>query len=227
MKKSVVILGTTQFSKRVYHTIIDEGIYDVAGFCVEQAYITEPTFCDLPVLDVKELCNSLIINELSFKWGGVINTIGYKQMNRIRERLTKKYGDKLPFISYISKYAHVDTSATIGDGTLIMPYVYIGSNCNIGKGVIIDVGATLPHDIFVGNYSFVACHVVCGGNINMGRNCFIGLNATIKNGVKIADYTFVGAACYITKDTESESVYIQHATPKSLGIIASQIIERV
>lgn len=227
MKRSVVILGTTQFSKRVYHTIIDEGIYDVVGFCVEQAYIAEPTFCDLPVWDIEMLHKNPVIKELSIQWAGVINTIGYKQMNRIRERLTTKFGNKLLFISYISKYAHVDASAIIGDGTLIMPNVYVGFNCNIGKGVIIDVGATLPHDIYVGDYSFFACYVVCGGNVNVGKNCFIGLNATIKNSVIIADYTFVGAACYITKDTEQESVYVQQTTPKLLGITASQIIERV
>lgn len=226
MKKSVFILGTSLFSRQVFQAIVNEKAYCVKGFCLEKKYVNETVFCGLPVYAIEDLQDVVMINNLS-KGYRIINTIGYSQMNKVRENLAKKYQEKIQFVSFISKYSYVDSSSVIGNGVVILPNVYVGPNCQIGKGTLIHIGSVVSHDITIGCFSFLSCCVTIGGDVQIGNNCFIGLNSTIRNGITIADKTFIGAACYIAHDTKENSVYVQKPTMCKEGITADEIIERV
>lgn len=222
----IFILGINQAARKLYNIIQSEGIFEVIGFCAEKKYIQESEFLGLPVVSLEELPHYITKENIS-DYKGVLNTIGYSQMNAARQRIFIQYEDQISFVSYVSSRAMVDPGVSIGKGAIIFPTVYIGPNCKIGAGVIITVGTSLTHDVEVGQYTYMSSEVVCGGNVKIGNNCFIGLNSTIRNGITIADKTFVGAACYIAHDTEKNSVYVQKPTMCKEGITADEIIERV
>lgn len=222
----IFILGINQTARKLYNIIQSEGIFDVIGFCAEKKYVQEPEYLGLPVVSLEELPNYIIKANISH-YRGVLNTIGYSQMNAARQRIFTQYENQISFVSYVSSRAIVDPSASISNGSIIFPTVYIGPNCKIGSGVIITVGTSLTHDVEVGQYTYMSSEVVCGGNVKIGNNCFIGLNSTIRNGISIADKTFVGAACYIAHDTEENSVYVQPPTICRTDLTSMQVIERV
>ena len=127
-------------------------------------------------------------------------------------------------------------SEEIGEGTKLWHFVHVrekarmGKNCNIGKGVYIDLeveigdnvkienfvsvykGVTIENDVFIGhavtftNDSYPRAFI--WGEDRMGytmvrRGASIGANATIICGVTIGEYAMVGAGSVVTKDVPS------------------------
>ena len=145
---------------------------------------------------------------------GIINTVGYTNMNSIRERIycqCKEKGYKVE--SYVSPNAVIYANEKdIGEGNLILPSAFVGHNIKIGNNNIIFSGVNLTHEIKIGNNNFFAAGSTIGGYVTIKNNCFLGLNSIIKNRVELEDRTLVGAGAYISHSTEKNSVYVP---PKS------------
>ena len=148
---------------------------------------------------------SVIESDNSIK---ILNTVGYSNMNKIRERLHNeclKLGYEM--VNYISARA-ICMSKEIGTGNIILPGSYIGTDVSIGDNNVIYAAAVLTHDIVVGNNNFIASNVTIGGNVTIGSNCFIGMGAIIKNRIQVADLTLVGAGTYVYNSTHIEDVIV-------------------
>lgn len=69
----------------------------------------------------------------------------------------------------------------LGSGNLLLPYVHIGHDCQVGS-----------FNIFV-NHTALAGHVVCGDYVNLGGHTLVAPFC------KIHDYVHTAAACKVTK----------------------------
>lgn len=208
--KELIIIGTTAFSEIVCRSIEQDGLAKIIAFAVEKDFCKDSTFCDRQVVCFEDLSTLYDMSSVL-----VLNTIGYAQMNEIRQRISiqcEKFGYN-PF-TYISPRAMVDVSAAIGVGSIVLPYVEIGAMVSIGKCCIMSYGACITHHVSIGDYCFVSSGVVIGGCSTISNNCFIGINATIVNDLSLAKYTFVGATCYIAKNTEEYSAYVKESSKK-------------
>ena len=77
---------------------------------------------------------------------------------------------------------------------------FVSINCSIGRCVKINVGATVMHDVIIGDYVTVAPRAVILGRAKIGKNVFIGANATILPDVEIGDNSIIGAGAVVTKN---------------------------
>jgi acetyltransferase-like isoleucine patch superfamily enzyme len=133
---------------------------------------------------------------------------------------------------YIHPTAIVESEA-IGDGTKIWHFAHvrqgskIGSNCNIGKSVYIDIdaeigdnvkiqnfvsvykGVTIEDDVFVGpsatftNDLYPRAFIWDESHVSATRICrgaSIGANATIVCGITVGEYAMIGAGSVVAKD---------------------------
>lgn len=207
--RKIILFGTGPLAKQIFNVIKNDTRYEIYGFCVEEKYLQDSLFCGLPVYPFEYLQDFYDKKAIS-----VIVCIGYKKMNKIRENILYKcIGGRYDVISYISPNASVN-SHNMGIGNIILDNVYIGYDCKIGDGNIFYPFSILAHDDVVGNYNFFSISASIAGNVQVGDFCFLGNNSTTKDGIKIADGTLVGAASYISKNTESWSVYAPVRTIK-------------
>lgn len=207
----LIILGTTMYSATTRKILEKEGVR-VLGYSTYRDYIQENEYDGLPVYPFEELDFIFGVGEFM-----VINTIGYSNMNKIREKVyydTKKKGYKL--YTFISKSALVYTD-DIGEGSLIMPNAYIGPYVKLGACCVVNPGTQLSHHITMGNFNFIGRGVIVGGDVEICNNCFIGLHSTIKNKVRISNFTIVGSGSNVIKSTEENCVYVGNPARKVEG----------
>ncbi len=103
--------------------------------------------------------------------------------------------------STISPFAHIGHFENqIAPGANIMTAVVITNSVTIGKGVLLNITATVGHDCIIGNFVEVCPAVNISGNVTIGDYSFVGTNATILPGVSIGKNCVVGAGAVVTKD---------------------------
>lgn len=130
---------------------------------------------------------------------GVIAAVGAPGMK-------KKLIDEWPgeiFTSSVSEYAILDTSAEVGEGSIIGHGAIITTNVEIGRHVLVNIGTTVSHNVKIGNFSTVSPGVRIGGNVTIGEGTFVGIGAIISNGVNIAEGSVIGAGTVVLNDVET------------------------
>lgn len=221
--KHIIVFGATEITSWLIHSLTYEKQVNIVAVTVEKEYIVSSHFCGIKVVPFENL--DLLFDMTICQ---ILITIGYNQMNNVRQRIYNQCKEKKYMIyTYISKRAIVDSIDNIGEGSIVMPGAFVGPNVSLGLCNIVNVGACISHSITIGDFNFIAGNVVFGGNVEMENNCFIGINTTIINGVHIASYTFVGASALINHNTEEYGVYTAIPTIKKEGKSSLDIIKKV
>ena len=210
----IIINGTTKFSTMVAQLVEMEGLANVVAFTTAKRYITAETLGDKNVVPFEELSN-LFDNKTIH----ILNTIGYSNMNTIRERVNFEIEEAgFTLFSYISKRAFVTTAISQYSslGCIIMPNVFIGPDVQIGKSTVVYSNCSLTHDIVIEDNVFLGSGCVVGGNVRIGRNSFIGMNSTIKNRISLAPFSLVGCGSNVLMSVEEERRVIVGNPAKAL-----------
>lgn len=203
-EKKLLIFGNSKCASWVKDYFQERSEYEVESFVVDEQYISDNTFCELPVT-AAEICSVLYPPNEYFAFVAV----GYKDMNRLREekmRWMRQQGYSL--VSYIDPSCSCMASVDIGENCFVMENAVLQPRVRISDGVFIGSGVCIGHDVQIGECSYAALGSVVSGDVIIGRNSFIGANATISNNITLADYTLVGAGAYITKNTAKYGVYL-------------------
>ena len=200
--ENIVIYGETEFAERIFYYIKFENAANVLAFTNARNYKEKECIQGIPVIAFEDL--NEVFAGIEFK---ILIAIGYTQMNNIREKIYKECKDSsYDIATYISKTA-ILYSQSIEEGCIVMPNVYVGPNCKIGKCNIIASSCCLSHDNEIGDFNFISSNVVFGGHSKVCNNCFIGLNCTIRDGIIVEDYSLIGSASNLLKSTEKHGVY--------------------
>ena len=201
--ENIVIYGETEFAERIFSYIKFANAANVIAFTNARNFKEKQEIQGIPVIDFEELNNKF--EDIDFK---VLIAIGYAQMNNIRKKIYQECKEAGHHIAtYVSKSA-IMYSQNIEEGCIIMPNVYVGPNCKIGKCNIIASSCCLSHDNCLGDFNFISSSVTFGGHSSVENHCFIGLNCTIRDGITINDSTLIGSASNVLKSTNQNSVYV-------------------
>ncbi|MFA5299945.1 MAG: DapH/DapD/GlmU-related protein [Lutibacter sp.] len=98
------------------------------------------------------------------------------------------------------------SSAEIGEGTIIQQQAGPGPNCRIGKCVLLQGHVVMGHDVEIGDYSTISSLVFIGGDTKIGLNTYIAPGALIRNGIVIGDNCIIGMGSVVTKSIPDNSV---------------------
>ena len=123
-----------------------------------------------------------------------------------RQNVLKKLENiQCNIVSLIHPKAVVSRRVEIKMGTVVMA---INSDTKIGKGCIVNTGASVDHDGIIDDFVHISVGAHVAGNVHIGLKTWIGAGAIVLNNLSICDNCIVGAGAVVIKDLEEEGTYI-------------------
>ncbi|MCE1253447.1 MAG: acetyltransferase [Anaerolineae bacterium] len=96
--------------------------------------------------------------------------------------------------------AWVEDSAALEGGVQLLAHTYVGSECRVGFGSVLNVGVCLSHDVKTGKVNNFSPGAMLGGNVTLGDYTQVGMNATINLGVNVGSRVRIGNGATIKAD---------------------------
>lgn len=201
----VILFGIGKIAEVAhYYLTHDTTNINIVAFTVENKYIPSETVkYGLPIVSFENLETIYSPNEYK-----LFAPCSGTNLNKFREKIYNLGKQKgYDFYSYISSKANVYT-ANIGDNCFILedntiqPYTTIGNNCVLWSG------NHIGHHSIIEDHVFITSHVVISGMCKIKNYCYLGVNSSLKDNIELEEGTVVGMSASITKNTESNSVYI-------------------
>lgn len=211
MKKRLVIFGSGDIAQLAHFYFGTDSDYEVVCFAVDAAYITEPTFCGLPVVAFENIAEHYGPEDHD-----LFVALSYSRLNEVRkEKYLAAKAMGYHMTSFISSQATVLNDGRIGENCFIFEDNTIQPFVTIGNNVTLWSGNHIGHHSTIKDYCFIASHVVVSGGVEIGEQCFIGVNATLRDHIKIGDKCVLGAGTLLLADAAPEGLYIGTATERA------------
>jgi sugar O-acyltransferase (sialic acid O-acetyltransferase NeuD family) len=197
MTQSLIILGTGGNALDILDVI--EAINDrtptwtVAGF-LDDARANGGEYLGLPILGW--LDDAAHLPGHSF-----VNAIGSHKSFRSREALMTRTGvTEDRFATLVHPSSSVSSRARIGRGSVVNFGASVGGGVVAGVHVILGTGCIVGHDTEVGDYTVVAPGAVVSGGVRLGRGCYLGASAVVRQHVQVGERALIGMGSVVLRD---------------------------
>lgn len=211
MTRKLVIFGAGDIAQLAHYYFSNDSEYQVVAFTVDEAYLKDREFCNLPVVAFEKVADQYPpADHVLFV------ALSYAKLNEVRkEKFEAGLALGYDLASYISSKATVLNGRSFGRNCFILEDNTIQPFSHIGDNVTLWSGNHIGHHSNIGSHSFISSHVVVSGGVRIGEHCFIGVNATLRDHVVVGRKCIIGAGAVILADTEAEGVYVVEATERS------------
>ncbi|OPX43567.1 putative acetyltransferase EpsM [Ruminiclostridium hungatei] len=108
----------------------------------------------------------------------------------------------------IDPTVRVDESVQVGEGSIICYNSIITVDINIGKGVLLNTGASVGHDASIGDYCTMFTNSMAAGNTLLEEGCEIGSGAFILQGIKVCSGTVVAPVSSVLNNITETGTYV-------------------
>ena len=203
LASKVIIFGVLDTAELAHWYLENDSPYTVAAFTINKEYIKEDTFKGLPVVSFEELEQHYPPSEyrLFAPMTGV-------KMNTLRKKIYEEGKAKgYDFISYVSSKATVCDNE-IGENCFILEDNTLQPFTKIGNNVVMWSGNHIGHHGIIEDHVFFTSHVVLSGHCHVKERAWFGVNSTIRDYTTIGEGSLIGMGALITKNTESNGLYI-------------------
>ncbi|ARK32456.1 acetyltransferase [Halalkalibacter krulwichiae] len=129
--------------------------------------------------------------------------------NAIRKKLQESLelkGASIPKL--IHPNSVIGEQVEVESGTVIMAGVVINCCTKIGKGCIINTGATIDHDNLIEDFVHLSPGVHLAGTVKVGKGTWLGIGSVVSNNVNITCRCIVGAGAVVVKDINQTGTYV-------------------
>ena len=199
----VIIFGNSDSAELAYYYLTNDSNYEVVAFTVNQEYLTEDTFHNLPVVPFENLESIYFPSEYLF----FAPMTGVK-MNTVRKNIYEEGKKKgYEYISYVSSKATV-CGNTIGENCFILEDNTLQPFTSIGNNVVMWSGNHIGHHGKIEDHVFFTSHIVLSGHCHVKERAWLGVNATIRDGVTIGEGSLIAMGSLITKNADDNGFYM-------------------
>jgi sugar O-acyltransferase (sialic acid O-acetyltransferase NeuD family) len=207
----VVIYGGGGLSKMIIETVRVLGTFQIVGIIDDNMEKgTDVIGCSViggagALSKLKKEGIHMAVNSI----GGIGN---YKTRLDAFHRLAKA-GFVCPAI--VHPTAHIDPSARLEAGVLVLAQSYVSGNAVIGMGSLINNSVVVSHDCVLGVCTNLSPGALIAGDVIIEDFTQLGMNATVNIGVKIGKECQIGNGATIKKDVPAGTrVYAGAIWPK-------------
>jgi sugar O-acyltransferase (sialic acid O-acetyltransferase NeuD family) len=207
MSKKYVVIGVGAFLSDIFDLI------HAQDGTVEKIYQNFPEVAKPRVLSAAqrvsllpyraELIGSLDHFEAEADREYVIGCLTVQKYALVHE-LKATYG--LNFCQLIHPGAQLGSNVQIGEGVIVNSGAVIGPNALLDDFCTINRAAMIGHDVRIGKYSSIGPSAAVAGSARIGEKCAIGMSATLLDRVVVGDWTVIGAGSVVTKDMPADVV---------------------
>jgi len=115
----------------------------------------------------------------------------------IKEKIYNSLKDRIKFYTFIHPTVIIGSNVEIGEGVIMYPNTIISTNCKIGKMVSMGCGNHIGHDTSIGEFSSFMASIDIGGENNIGSKVYVGSKATIVPRRKITDHVKISSGSVV------------------------------
>lgn len=129
--------------------------------------------------------------------------------NVVRKKIQEKIeavGANIPVL--IHPDSVIGECVEIENGTVIMAGVIINCYTRIGRGCIINTGATIDHDNIIEDFVHISPGAHLAGTVKVGQGSWLGIGSVVSNNVNITSGCKVGAGAVVVKDINDAGTYV-------------------
>jgi len=185
---TVVIYGGGGLSKMIIETVRVLGAYQIAGIIDDNMKPGEMVIGS-PVLGNSEILPDLYKKGIRMAVNSVGGIGDYKVRLNVFQQLADA-GFVCPAI--IHPTAHVDPSAKLEAGVLVLAQSYVSGSAVVGLGSLINNSVVVSHDCVLGVCTNLSPGAMIAGDAVIGDFTQVGMNATINIGVKVGRECLIG-----------------------------------
>lgn len=201
--KKMLIYGAGGHAKALIEMVKEAGEYELVAIVDDSSSLVGKKILEIPVVGGGEKLDNLLIDGVSNAVNGVGGIVDQKVRSYIFNRLIR-VGFYLPAIIHPS--AVVEKSAKIGFGTQVFANAYIGSEAVMDDMCMINTGAIISHDCFVGKFSHIAPGAMLAGAVRVENSALVGMGVTTAIGVQIGEGARIGNGAIILKDVPARKI---------------------
>ena len=125
--------------------------------------------------------------------------VRYKLFQRLSAR-------KIQFFTLIHPAAHVASTATIGQGSIIAPFSFVGPFTTIGDNTVLNTYASAGHDCIIGSSSVLSPYAALNGSAKIGTAVFMGSGSIVLPSVTVGENSKISAGTVVSRDVEANSL---------------------
>ncbi len=129
--------------------------------------------------------------------------------NATRKKIQKKLeaeGASIPILIHPSVV--IGEQVEFASGTVVMAGVVINCCTRIGKGCIINTGATIDHDNIIEDFVHISPGAHLAGTVNIGLGTWLGIGSVVSNNINISNGCKIGAGAVVVKDITESGIYV-------------------
>jgi acetyltransferase EpsM len=184
----VIIYGGGGLSKMIIETVRALSVYQIVGI-IDDNMEPGKMIIGSPILGSVEILPDL------YKQGirTAVNSVGgignYKIRLNVFQQLANA-GFICPAI--VHPTAHIDPSARLEAGVLVLAQSYVSGSAVVGMGTLINNSVVISHDCILGVCSNFSPGAMIAGDAVIGDFTQIGMNATVNIGVKVGRECLIG-----------------------------------
>ncbi len=190
MNKELIIIGASGHAKVVASTALSMGFKQLYFYDDNPTIQGEDFFTAYSIVGTTD---DLLTSKSNIP---IVIAIGD---NYVRAELSHKLSH-CNWATLIHPRAIVDTSVSIGQGTVVFAGAVIQPDTKIGKHCIINTAATIDHDNVLDDYSHIAPGAHLTGNIQLGQNSFIGAGAAVIPNITMGKNVVIGAGSVVIRN---------------------------
>jgi sugar O-acyltransferase (sialic acid O-acetyltransferase NeuD family) len=201
--KKLGIIGSGDLAKQVLHIANLQNTYRVIGYFDDFHLVGSQINGSRILGGLSDIDRSMECGEIEI----LFSAVGYNSMAN-RKSVFDRFSKTYPYAIIIHPHSYVDTTASIGQGSIIYPGVLIDKSVWIGENVVLNNGCIISHDSRIGAHSFLAPNVAIAGNVEIGERVFLGISTTVIDRITIASDVQTGVGCGVIKNIECSGTYI-------------------
>lgn len=171
----------------------------VVGFLDDRAERHGTMFCGAPVLGPFRM-----LPELRRSVTSAVVAFGHCSERLQVADAVRSLGFEQPALVHPS--AVISRTASVGEGSIIMPGVVINAGARVGRNTIVNTAASIDHECVIEEGVHIAPGVRLSGLVTIGRMSWIGVGSVIRESVHIGSNALVGAGTLVLKNVPDDVV---------------------
>lgn len=192
----VIIYGGGGLSKMIIESVRVLGVYQIVGVVDDKMKKGEDVIGS-PVLGGAEVLPDLHSQGVRLAVNSVGGIGDYQVRLNVFQTLAQA-GFTCPVI--VHPTAHVDPSAKLEAGVLVLAQSYVSGNARVGMGALINNSVVISHDCVAGICTNFSPGAMIAGDATIGDYSQIGMNVTINIGVHVGKKCLVGNGATVKRD---------------------------